>query len=317
MSTVVAVKGKRAEAPIKSEFIIEKPELPPPDKNFEKEKEPEGANGGPPPSKKAKKNRGQNKQRDFFMVQQTRKPCPNLYTVEKCSYKDCKNLHTDDELKSYLDSKLPDVFEECPVFKMSGYCSSGLTCRFAGSHLDGLTNICKHGCIVKAEKNGHPIDIIFEVLNPEGSENGSVKIEGRNTETLNGSVKNETHESSLNENGDLKAEKGDIKETDNTENLNGNMTREAEKTSATEKCETLGGHLCLEKVSKQFKNVTPRPLLQSLRKGKVPLPNTEDYMRRIKKEKARIDPNHETVSKCIVENLLLLFSLNLDDTAKH
>jgi len=242
-------KARRAEAPIKAEYVIKKPDLKPQEKSVENG----GGTTGPPPSKKSKKNRGQNKQRGFFMVQQTKKPCPNLYSVEGCSYGECKNLHKEAELQTYLDTKLPDIFEECPVYNSVGYCSSGLTCRFGKAHLNGLMNVCKHGCLDKSE-----IEPLKEIIELNGQElSVTQRIETKNGENL-------TSTDEVRQNGEQNSQSCHV------------------------------GHKCLSSVSSQFKNITPRPLLQTLRKNKVTFSMTDDYMTRIKKEKARIDPNHET-----------------------
>ena len=246
------IKATKAEAPVKPEFIIERHVFKSIDKRVDEVVEHDQKSDSPPPSKKPKKNRGQNKKRDFYMVQRTKKPCPNLYSVEKCSYDGCQNLHTEDELNGYLDTKLPDIFEECPVFSSVGYCSSGLTCRFAAAHLDGLLNVCKHGCVIKPAAgvliNG--VDAKQYTLSPNKELNGKIEDDTAADDALE-----------LEKNSDAKH----------------------------------FGHTCLKKVSSHCKNLTPRPLLQSLRKNNVNLSKTADYMQRLQQEKAKVDPNQERV----------------------
>merc|ERR1711879_999693 len=71
---------------------------------------------------------------------------------------------------------LPDIFEECPVYNSVGYCSSGLTCRFGKAHLNGLLNVCKHGCLDKSENE--PLKEVTEL-------NGQELSEKQRTETKN------------------------------------------------------------------------------------------------------------------------------------
>ncbi|XP_049796592.1 tRNA-dihydrouridine(47) synthase [NAD(P)(+)]-like [Schistocerca nitens] len=44
----------------------------------------------------------------------------------------CTYLH---DVQSYLETKQPDIAEECPVFRTRGHCPWGLSCRFGGAHL--------------------------------------------------------------------------------------------------------------------------------------------------------------------------------------
>lgn len=50
----------------------------------------------------------------------------------KCEKENCRFLH---DVQSYLENKLPDLGEKCPIYSTKGFCMFGLTCRFAGAHL--------------------------------------------------------------------------------------------------------------------------------------------------------------------------------------
>ncbi|XP_058062406.1 tRNA-dihydrouridine(47) synthase [NAD(P)(+)]-like [Anopheles bellator] len=105
---------------------------------------------GPPPEKKGrfegdgkrkKKNRGQNKGRGIPFkeddslrlcktllngsVTEGAKPCPKMDT--------CRYSH---DLDRYLQLKPKDIDGKCYIYSLKGFCDFGVTCRFAGAHLD-------------------------------------------------------------------------------------------------------------------------------------------------------------------------------------
>lgn len=53
--------------------------------------------------------------------------------LEKCTHPNCRYMH---DLSAYLASKPEDLDEKCPVFDAVGFCTRGVTCRFAKAHLD-------------------------------------------------------------------------------------------------------------------------------------------------------------------------------------
>jgi len=58
--------------------------------------------------------------------------CFNIATRGVCERKNCKYSH---DAKKFLEVKEKDLGERCYRFEKEGYCSSGLTCRFASSHI--------------------------------------------------------------------------------------------------------------------------------------------------------------------------------------
>lgn len=64
---------------------------------------------------------------------------------DPCRFGDrCKFRH---DVSSYLQSKPPDIGDECHVFKTLGRCAWGLMCRFGDSHIDRVNgrNLSKEG----------------------------------------------------------------------------------------------------------------------------------------------------------------------------
>jgi len=51
----------------------------------------------------------------------------------RCSWANCKMQH---DVAAYMASKPPDIAACCYVFSQHGFCPRGVTCRFAGAHLD-------------------------------------------------------------------------------------------------------------------------------------------------------------------------------------
>ncbi|XP_001658172.2 tRNA-dihydrouridine(47) synthase [NAD(P)(+)]-like [Aedes aegypti] len=131
---------------IKPEFLV--PRIP-------EEKKPEDvtpaakADNGTeePPAKKGrfdkkKKNRGQNKNRDLpFKEQDDARLCKTLLdgklNSEKCSNPRCRFSH---DLERFIQLKPKDIGDSCYIYSLKGYCNFGVTCRFAGAHLDEESN---------------------------------------------------------------------------------------------------------------------------------------------------------------------------------
>lgn len=70
--------------------------------------------------------------------------CKSLFSgndnATKCAYEKCKFVH---DIVKYLDNKPKDVPGTCYIYSTKGFCERGLTCRFAGSHLDDKFNNLK------------------------------------------------------------------------------------------------------------------------------------------------------------------------------
>ncbi|XP_065078363.1 tRNA-dihydrouridine(47) synthase [NAD(P)(+)]-like [Ochlerotatus camptorhynchus] len=102
---------------------------------------------GEPPLKKGrfdkkKKNRGQNKNRDLpFKEQDDARLCKTLLdgksSNEKCVNSRCRFSH---DLERFIQLKPKDIGESCYIYSLKGYCNFGVTCRFAGAHLDEELN---------------------------------------------------------------------------------------------------------------------------------------------------------------------------------
>ena len=82
---------------------------------------------------KEKKERGQNKNRHIQKSQDEIRLCNSIANGNECSNEKCRWSH---DLESYLKSKQDDLGDECPVFKLFGYCRYGVKCRFYNSHLN-------------------------------------------------------------------------------------------------------------------------------------------------------------------------------------
>ncbi len=96
-----------------------------------------GLPDGAPPAKKRK--RGQNKHRPRpAMLATSNILCSSLYSPEDdsslaCRFGDkCKYTH---DVQSFMDSKLPDISENCYLFEIYGKCMYGRACRYGSKHL--------------------------------------------------------------------------------------------------------------------------------------------------------------------------------------
>lgn len=99
-----------------------------------------------PPSKKKrfdkKKNRGQNKHRGLpFKEKDDARLCKSLLegksSDELCENPQCRFSH---DLDQFMQLKPKDIRETCYIYSLKGYCNFGVTCRFAGAHLDEKWN---------------------------------------------------------------------------------------------------------------------------------------------------------------------------------
>lgn len=88
-----------------------------------------------------KKYRGQNKSRPVFKEDLSVKLCRALIdgTPNPCKIERCTQIH---DVSEYWAKRQPDIGPDCYAFTRFGYCSSGLSCRYAGAHVteDDLTN---------------------------------------------------------------------------------------------------------------------------------------------------------------------------------
>ncbi|XP_054744257.1 tRNA-dihydrouridine(47) synthase [NAD(P)(+)]-like [Anastrepha obliqua] len=85
---------------------------------------------------KKERKRGQNKNRPVFKQDSSLLLCHSLMNgpdLEKCRHENCRYVH---DLSEYLASKPEDLGSKCPIFDTLGFCTRGVTCRFAKAHLD-------------------------------------------------------------------------------------------------------------------------------------------------------------------------------------
>ena len=94
--------------------------------------------GEPPPAKRRKKLRGQNKHRPrAAKVNHSDLLCPSLYEGQSssrtCQFGEkCRYSHNPTE---FLAKKPPDIGEICYLFTTLGRCPYGLACRYGNSHM--------------------------------------------------------------------------------------------------------------------------------------------------------------------------------------
>lgn len=129
----------RCEAPIHPDFLVPKPVA---------DVEP----GSEPPSKKQKPNRGMNKNKErrenvaAMKKVASQQLCPRLAYLNECDGSDgeprCSKHH---DRETFMETKLPDIAEECPVLKALGVCPAGLNCRFSAGHSTEGKNVDKDG----------------------------------------------------------------------------------------------------------------------------------------------------------------------------
>lgn len=76
-----------------------------------------------------------NKHRPIFKQTLDEKLCRALldgFESSKCTKEKCRFSH---DLAGYMQSKLPDIGEKCPIYSTKGFCTYGITCRFSKNHL--------------------------------------------------------------------------------------------------------------------------------------------------------------------------------------
>eukprot|EP00118_Oscarella_pearsei_P009383 m.54019 g.54019 ORF g.54019 m.54019 type:complete len:575 (+) comp34302_c0_seq1:173-1897(+) len=139
MASMTSDDRKRTgEATIKLEFLREKTRQ---DGDKKERGDLETPEGGPP--KKKQKSRGSYKRRP----REKRQPepgelqlCPSLVRDGECRFGEkCRYSH---DIQAYMARKSPDLGSTCSNFERLGFCSQGVQCRFAGSHLtDDFKNI--------------------------------------------------------------------------------------------------------------------------------------------------------------------------------
>lgn len=147
---------------------------PPPNKpNGDESAEPAAKKGrfenseGNEGKKQKKRNRGQNKNRQLpFKEQDEVRLCKTLLdgNVErdKCSKERCRFSH---DLEKFIQLKPKDIGETCYIYSLKGYCNFGVTCRFAGAHLDeNLNNKIAEG-VSREDKNLVTMCLGFELQN--------------------------------------------------------------------------------------------------------------------------------------------------------
>lgn len=79
-----------------------------------------------------------NKNRPVFKENSDEKLCRSVIDEKKCERDSCKWSH---DLQKYLENKLPDIGEKCPIYSINGYCPYGVTCRFGIQHLENGKNL--------------------------------------------------------------------------------------------------------------------------------------------------------------------------------
>ena len=80
-----------------------------------------------------KRRRGMNKRREIYRPECGVKLCAAVVAGRPCSYGDsCKFSH---DLDAFAADRPPDLGERCPIYSLHGFCRFGVTCRFAGAHL--------------------------------------------------------------------------------------------------------------------------------------------------------------------------------------
>lgn len=99
----------------------------------------DGADADQPNWKQSKRARGQNKSRKatIFRLPRTAGLCKSFMNgpepEQPCAYDKCKYMH---DVSAYLIAKGADIGQTCHIYSTRGFCVRGVTCRFAGGHLD-------------------------------------------------------------------------------------------------------------------------------------------------------------------------------------
>ncbi|OQV12835.1 tRNA-dihydrouridine(47) synthase [NAD(P)(+)]-like [Hypsibius exemplaris] len=112
--------------------------------------------------KRGPKLKGRNKNRSKQNYREAVKVCSYISREADCPYgAKCRYSH---DLKAYMQTKLPDIGDECIIYQRKGFCPYGLTCRFGASHLnaDGTNKKADgfvEGSLVSDVKNGMTKDL--------------------------------------------------------------------------------------------------------------------------------------------------------------
>lgn len=165
---------------VKKEYVIprEKPTEPapvtggqdydPPPGKPDKDGEPSAKKGRfENEGKNKKRNRGQNKNRQLpFKEKDDLRLCKTLLDgsdkKDSCSNAKCRFSH---DLEKFVQLKPKDIGETCYIYSLKGYCNFGVTCRFAGAHLDeNLNNKFAEG-VSRESKNLVSMCLNFDLQN--------------------------------------------------------------------------------------------------------------------------------------------------------
>lgn len=169
---------KGAECLILSEFMVQSEKetkiVPKSEENGEKQNGSE-QNGA--------KKKGRNKNRPAPMkFERKDKLCPTLNNVtedknpDECVFPNCQFQH---DTEKYLASKLPDIKDECHVFKTFGYCENGLSCRFGQCHIkDNKFNMnnSENGITARSHEKNHLPKALKESLRKKKYEFNTDKL---------------------------------------------------------------------------------------------------------------------------------------------
>lgn len=78
--------------------------------------------------------------------------------AESCAYEKCKYMH---DVSAYLSAKGADIADTCYIYSTRGFCTRGVTCRFAGAHLDGdLKNLTNAALFVDGSREADTLNSI-------------------------------------------------------------------------------------------------------------------------------------------------------------
>lgn len=72
-------------------------------------------------------------------------PSPEI----SCAYEKCKYMH---DVDAFLSAKGADIADKCYIYSTRGFCVRGVTCRFAGAHLDEEKKNLKNADLFEAGK---------------------------------------------------------------------------------------------------------------------------------------------------------------------
>ena len=89
--------------------------------------------------------------------------CPAIVNEEPCPYGDsCKFQH---DVAKFMASKIPDVSDDCYVFKTYGRCPCGVRCRFASCHVDeNLKNVVNEELYEKRSQKEETLNTLTKDL---------------------------------------------------------------------------------------------------------------------------------------------------------